>query len=149
MIYFVFTTLSTQGYGDFVAVSNGERVVMCFILLFGVGLFSFVLQNFIDMLMSFRVMTSDNEEQEKLAKWLGLLARFNKGRPLPKDLVKKIEEYFEYYWSKDKNYALKYDEDRLFLKELPKNIRTNIYKDFLFQDFYYLFKTFFQIPKDM
>lgn len=131
-MYFAFTTLSTQGYGDFLPISNIERIVLSFILVFGVGMFSFILGNFIDMLMSFRVMTSDNEEQEKLTKWIGLLARFNKGRALPKTLVKKIENYFEYYWSKDKNYALKTEDDKKLLKELPKDIRANIYKDFLF-----------------
>jgi len=30
-----------------------------------------------------------------------------------------------------------------FMKELPKNIRRDIYKDFLFKDFMYLFKSHF------
>jgi hypothetical protein len=34
------------------------------------------------------------------------MARFNKGRPLPKEMTRKIEAYFEYYWKNDKNYAI-------------------------------------------
>lgn len=93
--------------------------------------------------MSFREMTADNGEPENLSKWLGLLARFNKGRPLPKEMTKRIEGFFEYYWSRDKHYALKRDDDKKFLKELPLKIRIDvrylfmnltlqIYKDFLY-----------------
>lgn len=35
-----------------------------------------------------------------------------------------------------------------FMKELPKVIRRDIYKDFLFKDFLYLFKTHFKFVKE-
>ena len=57
------------------------------------------------------------------------MARFNKGRPLPKDLTRKIEAYFEYYWMNDKNYAIQSEEDKRFMKELPKSIRRNVMFD--------------------
>jgi hypothetical protein len=34
------------------------------------------------------------------------------------------------------------------MKELPKHIRRDIYKEFLFKDFIYLFKTHFKIIKE-
>ena len=92
-------------------------------------------------------MTADNEDSENLSKWLGLLAHFNKGRPLPKEMTNKFEEYFDYYWRNDKNYAIKSDEDKRFMKELPALIRRDIYKDFLFKDFVYLFRTHFKLIK--
>lgn len=55
-----------------------------------------------------------------------MLARFNKGRPLPMDMTHKIESYFEYYWQNDKNYANKSPEDQRFMHELPKEIRTKV-----------------------
>lgn len=79
--------------------------------------------NFIEILLSFKVVTADNEDSANLTKWLGLMARFNKGRPFPKEMTKKIESYFEYYWQHDKNYAIKNEEDIRFMKELPKSIR--------------------------
>lgn len=33
------------------------------------------------------------------------------------------------------------------MKELPKHIRQDIYRDFLFKDFLYLFKTHFKLVK--
>lgn len=34
------------------------------------------------------------------------------------------------------------------MKELPKHIRRDIYKDFLFKDFLYLFKTHFRLVRE-
>lgn len=74
-------------------------------------MFSFIMGNFIEILMSFKTVTAENEDSENLTKWFGLLARFNKGRPLPKEMTRKIENYFDYYWTNDRNYAMKSEED--------------------------------------
>jgi potassium voltage-gated channel Eag-related subfamily H protein 8 len=115
VVYFAFTTLATVGYGDYHPVSNAERLLGAFVILFGVAVFSFIMGNFIDMLLEFKIVTADNEDNVNLSKWFGLLARFNKGRPLPKDMTFKIEEYFDHYWAHDKNYAVKSPEDKRFL----------------------------------
>lgn len=108
-VYFAVTTLATVGYGDLFPVSNTERLVGSFIILFGVAMFSFVMGNFIEMLNEFKDVTAENEDSSGLQKWFGLLARFNKGRHLPKQTVSQIEEYFNYYWSHDKNFATRSD----------------------------------------
>jgi hypothetical protein len=102
-----FTTLSTVGFGDFNPKSEVERIVTTFILLVGVATFSYIMGQFIDILMNLQSVTADNEDSENLSKWLGLLAHFNKSSPLPKDMTKRFEHYFEYYWANDKNYAIK------------------------------------------
>jgi hypothetical protein len=107
VVYYAFTTLATVGYGDFHAISDTEKIVSSIIILFGVTVFSFIMGNFIEILMSFKIVTAENEDSENLTKWFGLLARFNKGRPLPKEMTRKIENYFDYYWAMDRNYAVK------------------------------------------
>jgi len=126
VVYWAFTTLATVGYGDFRPQSNIERIIGSFVILFGIAIFSLIMGNFIDMLMEFKVVTADNEDNSNLSKWFGLLARFNKGRPLPKELAVKIENYFDYYWAQDRNYGVKSETDLRFLSELPKNIRVNV-----------------------
>lgn len=98
VVYFAFTTLSSCGYGDYRAESDLERILTSFIILFGVVIFSFIMGNFIEMLVEFKIVTAENEDNSNLSKWFGLIARFNKGRPMPKDITLKIENYFEYYW---------------------------------------------------
>ena len=124
--YWATTTLASVGYGDYRPISNGEMLITGLIFLIGVAAFSFIMGNFIEMLMEFRTVTAENEDHAGLTKFFGLLARFNKGRPLPKEMSRQIEEYFDYYWAKDLNYAMKSEEDERFLSELPKEIRVSV-----------------------
>ena len=52
VVYFAFTTLSTVGFGDFNPKSEIERIVTTFILLVGVACFSYIMGQFIDILMN-------------------------------------------------------------------------------------------------
>lgn len=145
--YWATTTLASVGFGDLRPISNSERLVTSMVFLLGVASFSFIMGNFIEMLMEFRSVTAENEDHAGLTKFFGLLARFNKGRPLNKEMTRKVEQYFDNYWSKDLNYAMKSESDQRFLAELPKEIRVSIYKDFLFNNFLYKFKFYFTIQK--
>lgn len=147
VVYFAFTTLSTVGFGDFHPKSEWERIITTFILLIGVACFSYIMGDFIGILMSLQTVTADNEDSENLSKWLGLLAHFNKNRPLKKEMTKKFENYFEYYWQHDKNYAIQREIDKRFMDELPKTIQCDIYKSFLFSDFLYTFTSYFKLLK--
>ena len=60
--YFTFTTLSTVGFGDFHPRSEVERIVATFILLIGVAIFSFIMGNFIEILLGYKIVTADNEQ---------------------------------------------------------------------------------------
>jgi potassium voltage-gated channel Eag-related subfamily H protein 8 len=124
------TTLASVGYGDLRPVSNSERLITAFIFLCGVAAFSFIMGNFVDMLTEFRTVTAENEDHAGLTKFFGLLSRFNRGHPLPKDIMTRIEEYFDYYWAKDLNYAMKTKEGERFISELPKEIRVNVLKNY-------------------
>eukprot|EP00347_Sterkiella_histriomuscorum_P000318 403376339 len=148
VVYWAFTTLSSLGYGDFYPRNNDERIIAIFVFLFGVALFTFIMNDMMEILMQYQRIKGDNNETESLTKWFGILGRFNKGMPLPKEMVKRFENFFEYYWLKDKNFAMKKLSDQRYLQELPKKIRIEIYKDFLFKDFLYLFKSYFFIKKD-
>jgi hypothetical protein len=148
VVYFIFTTLSTVGFGDYTPKSEIERLGTIFILLVGVAVFSYIMGQFINILMALQTVQADNEDSENLSKWLGLLAHFNNNKPLPKSMIKQLEVYFEYYWQNDKNYAIQTVEDLRFMDELPNNIRTDIYKDFLFADFLYMFNVHFKMQRE-
>jgi len=123
VVYFAFTTLSTIGFGDYHPMSKIERVVASFILLIGVALFSFIMGNFIEILLSYKSITQDNNEADDLTQWLSTIAKFSKAKRLKKEMVAKLENYFLYFWQHDKNFATKNPEDLRFMSELPKPIR--------------------------
>lgn len=62
VVYFAFTTLATVGYGDFHPISSPELIVGSLFILFGVTVFSFIMGNFIEMLMEFKKVTAENED---------------------------------------------------------------------------------------
>ena len=54
VVYFSFTSLSTVGFGDFHPRGNSERIVGAFIMLFGVAITSFCMENFSQMIIKFK-----------------------------------------------------------------------------------------------
>ena len=106
VLYFMFTTLSTVGLGDFNPKSEVERLIMTFILMIGVAAFSFIVTNLIEIVIDVQTVTSKNEDSEKLSRFLLILKNFNKNKPLPPEMVARFEKYFDYYWHNDKNYAM-------------------------------------------
>ena len=94
MLYFSFTSLSTVGFGDYFPQSNSERVVGCFVLLFGVAIFSWIMGDFIQILHQFQEINSDLDEGDNLSKFLGLMKRFNAGKELPEKLKINLQIYF-------------------------------------------------------
>ena len=53
VLYFAFTTLSTVGFGDYNPKSELERTITAFILLIGVACFSYIMTQFIEILMNY------------------------------------------------------------------------------------------------
>ena len=52
LLYFSFTSLTTDGLGDFTPRSNAERAYISMALLFGVMLFSYVMGEFVEIFQS-------------------------------------------------------------------------------------------------
>ena len=52
--YYAITTLSTIGFGDFTPVTSSERLISSVILMFGVTVFSFIMGQFIEILMNYK-----------------------------------------------------------------------------------------------
>lgn len=107
LVYFAFTTLATVGFGDYAPRSNPERVVGAFILLMGVAIFSFVMSIFSGLLLKLNKFNAEPEDDENLAKFLGVLKKFNKNKPLDTDFKKDIQRMFEHKWLNDRTAAFR------------------------------------------
>jgi potassium voltage-gated channel Eag-related subfamily H protein 8 len=148
VVYYAFTSLSTVGFGDFYPKSDFERVLCAIILLFGVAIFSYIMGNFINILDQYNNLNSDLDEGDELARFFGLIRRFNENVPLKITLKEQIERHFDYKWINDKNQAIDDESEREMLEQLPVEVINKIYGDFLFSDFCKIFQRFFRIPKD-
>ena len=82
MFYFVLTTLSTVGYGDYFPVSTTEMIVTSIVMLGGVAFFSYIMSNFIEILSSYDAKMGTIDKSDDLNDWIISLERFmskNKG----------------------------------------------------------------------
>ena len=114
-IYFLFTSLSTVGLGDYHPRSNDERILGVFVLLFGVMIFSSMMGNFIDIIQVFSNLDQEFEDAPNLSRFLGTLQYFNNGKVLKEDTQQKIIDYFAHKWSFDDNLAVQTPEDYMLL----------------------------------
>lgn len=106
VMYYAFTSLSTVGFGDFSPRSDFERILCAIILLFGVAIFSYIMGNFINILDQYQNLNADLDEGDELARFFGLIRRFNDNVPLKLSLKEQIEKHFDYKWINDKNQAI-------------------------------------------
>ena len=74
MMYFTFTSLTTVGFGDFHPRSDFERIMIAVVLLFGVAIFSLVMDNFIDILKSAKKLVQSFNDEDALSRFFGLLS---------------------------------------------------------------------------
>ena len=106
VIYYAFTTLSTVGFGDFNPKSDAERLVCCVIMVAGVAIFGYVMNNFLDIINQFFEYERELDEGDELSKFFSALKFFNKDADMGVEFKRKYEKYFAYYWNCDKNQAI-------------------------------------------
>lgn len=84
--YYAITTLSTIGFGDYSPKSVNEKILGCLVLLFGVAVFSIIMNNLMDI---FRKVSSleDVGAPKDLSKWIAMLSKYNNGLPMSKDTI--------------------------------------------------------------
>ena len=88
-------------------------------LLFGVAIFSLFMGTFIEMIEKYKEVARDLEDGDGLAKFFGVLKRYNGGVDIKLELKRQIEEYFDYRWSQDKNQSLNSAIDESIFEQLP------------------------------
>ena len=85
-MYFMMTSLSTVGFGDYYPVNDFERVIGSAILLTGVTVFSYIMSKLADMIINFNKLTGESNDQQDIEKFMTLLQKFNGGAPINRDL---------------------------------------------------------------
>ncbi len=123
-IYWVFTTLSTLGYGDYYPVYQNEYLFTMGIEFLGVFLFAYMMGNINGL---FEKLDDDHEEYienefEVLDQWLMKIDRANPKKRLEKERVDKIRSSLKTYWEKDHLIIQKND----FLHQLPVEIKSDV-----------------------
>ena len=80
--YFALTTLSTVGFGDFYPISDYERILGAFVILFGVALFSIIISEFLEMITKIQDLLREPTDDEMLEIFFVALKSFNEKKSL-------------------------------------------------------------------
>lgn len=121
MFYYAITTLSTIGFGDFSPKSTTEKLLGAVILMLGVAVFSIIMNKLMSIIVDFRSIDKVGNHRD-LSKWIAMLSKFNGGQPLSKEIISRIEDFFEYYWTNNRLVAMQSEIDLRFISELPESI---------------------------
>ena len=130
-MYFLFTSLTTTGFGDLHPRSNSERMLSTIMLLIGVSIVSYAMTVFIDILRNYRSIYDNIDDGDNLSKFFGMMARFNNGKKVDTNLKNKIEAYFEYRWKHDKNQAVDEEDEKSMLYQMPFEVQNKLFSGFL------------------
>lgn len=77
--YFSFTTLSSVGFGDYHPISDGERGFVCFLLIIGVAIYSYIGTTYDNILHKISTLNEEINESDSLDGFLAVIKRFNGG----------------------------------------------------------------------
>ena len=146
-MYYSFTSLSTVGFGDYHPRSNAERLVTSMILLLGVSIFSYILGNFVEILGTLQELNKDLDEGDELTKFFQVLKRFNGNKSVNRKFTDKVQAFFEYKWSYDKNLAIDSEEEMKILGQLPDEVQDKLLTNYLYSTFLNTFAGFFRLSR--
>lgn len=150
--YFIATTLSTVGYGDFYATNTYEKAMLIGILLIGIVQFSLIVANFNALLAEIDQNSNEGEGMDDLTLWISLLEVT--GQKISQTLKDRIFAHFRYYWDNDRlgDLALCWWKEQTldeliqshdkYLEEMPANCRLGVV-EFLFSDLGVKYPNFF------
>ena len=149
--YFMLTTITTIGYGDFLPKNIYEMAFISITMLFGVTVFGYILGSFNSAITFFTDISSE-DSIGRLNSWLDSIENAN-GK-MKKRMRKQVVDHFSYYfkvdrlktlakgyWDIDGNGDIR-DITQEYVKDLPEEVYYEIIQT-LFSDFLVKFRVFF------
>jgi voltage-gated potassium channel len=91
-LYWTVTTMTTIGYGDITPHTNNQILFVIFIEIFGAGIYGYVIGVMASLIANIDV--AKNAFQQKIEQ----VEAFLRYRKVPRDLQKRVRDYFEYLW---------------------------------------------------
>ncbi len=116
-LYWVITTISTIGYGDYFPdhESNAQLLYTIVLQLFGVAMFSYVIANVSSMVTNLDVARSMH--QKKVEE----INAFMRSQRIPAGMQERVRDYYSYVWSQQRGI-----ESANVLQEMPSGLTQEI-----------------------
>lgn len=91
-VYYAFTSMTTVGYGDILAINDHERLYAIVVMLFGGMVFGLVVGNVTAVIQNFNPVETHYREQIQEIK------AYMRSRNIPRLLYQRVKAYFEYHY---------------------------------------------------
>ena len=150
--YFIFTTITTVGYGDYYATNKYEMGFAIILLIMGPTWMAFTMGKAIAIINHMRQLSGKEYKKGSMNMWISNIE--GKYKELPPELKQRITTHFLYYWKNDRlgtlaNLSLENNEKLMDISDNHFNTLPDILKkeliQYLFDDIFYKFRTFFHI----
>ena len=109
-------------------------------------IFSTIMGGFIDLITEFKEYDKDLNDGYSLAKFFGILQRFNGNRPIYENLKKRIEDHFDYQWEHNLNIAFDTENDLNIFNQMPEAVQSDLFTEYMFSHFLSNFHMMFNFP---
>jgi hypothetical protein len=94
------TTLTTVGYGDYLALNVNEYALICIIMLIGTGVFAYVMGSVNSLIEDYSDLSSGDDKMSELNTFLDRIEVLH-GK-IPSEIKAHVFEHFIYYWKEDR-----------------------------------------------
>lgn len=148
MYYFIATTISTVGLGDYAPISNLERMGIIPYLFFGQLIFSYMISRILALTRIIHDEVTchhdtDRTYQNRLQLFLRTLSIKNDGKCFDENIERQMNEYFEFFWRNHSTLFLENRNGERHFEFLPSSVKLMILRDFCYPNFLMKFKKFF------
>ena len=114
-LYWAFTTMTTIGYGDITPKRTIEYIATIIIMLLGASIYAFIIGNIASLISELDTAKLNYRNKTEA------LIQYLRYQQVPKELVSKISNYYEYLWARDRGF----NEENLF-RDLPPSSRLEV-----------------------
>ena len=130
-VYFVITTFTSVGYGDFKPTTDIEICYVIFMHFAGFAFFAYFVGNVTAIVADLETKKNfQTIRQDKLSIWLMRLANANTLRKFPIQLSNEIEDLYKYLWCQE----TKFLNDFGIVSKMPFNLKKQVLNH-MFDDF--------------
>ena len=84
------------------------------------SIYSYNMNILMEVLANYKNLEMGATQQKRydLQKWINLLTYINDGNPIKRNLTIQIEDFFAYYWTKDRTICFKEPADKKIVDEI-------------------------------
>ena len=142
-IYFIVTTITTVGYGDWLPSTNNEYVYIMFLELLGLAIFSYILGTFQSIEGKESAAQILAKKQKEIYKFLVDVDQANLKVELPIEIFRDTAKYLDLVYKRRVKYI--FESENFFQQLLPKSHERLVFE--CLKSYYIRFRSFFYEPK--